>query len=93
VASFTWEPLSPEGTRLLVQPRTGDRIRFDASGSRDPDGRITKYDWDWTSDGTCDHSTTNPVTEYRFPTAGSHRVTLRVTDDQGATATTTQTVW
>ncbi|MFZ2349580.1 MAG: PKD domain-containing protein [Candidatus Bipolaricaulis anaerobius] len=92
MASFTWEALSPEGTRLLVQPRTGDRIRFDASGSSDPDGRITKYEWDWTSDGTYDLPTTNPVTEYRFSTSGSHKVTLRVTDDQGATATTTQTV-
>lgn len=92
VASFTWEVMSPEGTRLLVEPRTGDRIRFDASESRDPDGRIVKYDWDWDSDGTYDLSTTDSLTEHQFSSPGSRRVTLRVIDGRGAATQTTQTV-
>ncbi len=89
VASFSLQTLLIAGVR---QPRVGDRIRFDAGMSRDSDGRIVKYEWDWDSDGTYDFFTTDPVTEYRFPTPGSHQVTLRVTDDKGATATTSQVV-
>ena len=33
-------------------------VEFDASDSHDPDGRITKYEWDWESDGTFDLTTT-----------------------------------
>lgn len=91
-AGFTWEAFPSERTQLFVQPRTGDRIRFDASASRDPDGEIVKYEWDWESDGTCDEVTTDPVVEHTFDRAGTYQVTLRVTDDKGATATTTQTV-
>lgn len=36
-ASFSWQALSSSGARLVVEPRTGDRIQFDASGSSDPD--------------------------------------------------------
>ena len=43
-ANFTWQDISPSGTRLVVEPRTGDHIQFDASSSYDPDGTITKYE-------------------------------------------------
>jgi len=70
----------------------GETIRFDASGSSDSDGRIAGYAWDWTSDGTYDSSGASPSTDHVFAAAGSYRVTLRVTDDDGATGTVTQTV-
>jgi PKD repeat protein len=92
LAKFEWVAIGTDGSRLIVQPKAGDTVMFDASASYDPDGRIVKYEWDWTSDGTYDLTTENPVVEHRFPTPGSHRVTLRVTDDKGATATTTQTM-
>ena len=91
-ASFTWQALSSSGSRLLVEARTGDRIRFDASSSSDPDGRIVSYEWDWESDGTFETKVTTATTEHTFSTSGSQRVTLRVTDDQGATGTVVQTV-
>jgi len=91
-ASFTWQVLSSSGARLLVEPRSGDRIQFDASGSSDPDGRIVSYEWDWESNGSYDTKVTSPTIEHSFSTSGSHRVTLRVTDDQGATGSVTQTV-
>jgi PKD repeat protein len=43
MAGFTWQTLSSTGTRLVVEPRTGDRIEFDAAGSSDPDGEIVTY--------------------------------------------------
>jgi len=92
VASFTWEGLSPEGSRLLVKPKAGDRIRFDATASTDADGEIVKYEWDWDSNDTWDKETTNPVIEYQFIEAGTYQVTLRVTDNDGLTEKTTQTI-
>ena len=91
-ASFTWQALSPAGSRLLVEARTGDRIRFDASSSSDPDGRIVSYEWAWESNESSDTKVTSPTIEHIFSSSGSHQVTLRVTDDQGATGTVTQTV-
>ena len=91
-ASFTWQVLSSSGARLLVEPRTGDRISFDASASLDPDGNIANYAWDWESDGTYDATSSVPTAEHTFSASGSHRVTLRVTDDKGATAPVTKTI-
>jgi len=92
VAQFTWQALSSSGARLLVEPRTGDRIQFDASGSSDPDGRIVSYEWDWESNGSYDTNVTSPTIEHTSSTSGAQRVSLRVTDDQGATGSVTQTV-
>jgi tetratricopeptide (TPR) repeat protein len=76
----------------VVEPRPGDRIQFDASSSSDPDGEIVEYAWDWDSDGSYNETITDPLIEHTFTSAGSHRVTLRVTDDDGATGTITKTV-
>ena len=91
-AKFAWEGLSPEGARLLVNLKTGDRIHFDASASSDPDGQIVKYEWDWDSDGAWDKESTNPVIEHSLVEAGTHQVTLRVTDNNGLTDQSTQAV-
>jgi PKD repeat protein len=91
-ASFTWEGLSPEGSRLLVKPKAGDRIRFAASASSDPDGQIVKYEWDWDSDGEWDKETLYPTIEHSFIEAGTYQVTLRVTDNDGLTGQSTQAV-
>jgi PKD repeat protein len=64
---------------------------FDASGSADPDGgSLVSYDWTFGDDG----SATAPaaVTDHEFSAAGSYTVTLRVTDDEGATAVATRQV-
>ena len=92
VASFAWYTLSPEGVRLIVEPRRGDNVQFDASASRDPDGEIVKYAWDWDSDGTYDATSTDPVIGHVFTVPGKHQVTLQVTDDKGGTAEVTKTL-
>ena len=91
-SAFTWQALSSIGTRLVVEPRTGDRIEFDASGSSDPDGQIVEYAWDWDSNGSYDMTTTDSATEHTFTAPGSHQVTLLVTDDAEATDVITKTV-
>ena len=91
-ASYGWEKAAQDAARLLVEPRMGDRIVFDASASSDSDGDIVEYAWDWTSDGTFDDVSVDPFAEYWFKEPGAHDVTLRVTDDEGATATHTETI-
>lgn len=61
---------------------------FDASGSRDADGTVVRYDWTF-GDGTSATRTTSSVT-HDYPATGTYPVTLTVTDDSGATATLTQ---
>lgn len=61
---------------------------FDASGSQD-DGSIASYAWSF-GDGST--SSTGPVVQHPYAAAGSYSVTLTVTDDEGATGSTTQVV-
>lgn len=75
VAAFTFTPNG--GTAPVT-------IAFDASASSDPDGQIVLYEWDFQSDGTWD--ATGPQTTHLFDIpGGTFTVTLRVTDDRGAT--------
>ncbi|MEF8786458.1 MAG: PKD domain-containing protein [Haloarculaceae archaeon] len=80
-AAFSFSPDSPTA---------GQNVTFDAGSSSDPDGSVTSYEWDWTSDGTYEDS--GETASHSFPSAGDYDVTLRVTDDDGETDTTTQTV-
>ena len=70
---------------LPRNPSPGEEVTFEASESTDPDGSITKYEWDFDGDGTFD-ATGKRVT--RTFSAGEHTVTLRITDDSGASNTT-----
>jgi hypothetical protein len=65
-------------------------VHFDASASDDTDGRIVKYEWDFTSDGTWD--ATGVTVDHAFGSAGDYTTTLRVTDDKGAVGTTQRSV-
>jgi len=74
----------------------GDPVTFKGLAS-DTDGFIALYEWDLDGDGVFGGvndtaSTTTGVVTKAFRTAGRYRVSLRVTDDQGATATDTATV-
>ncbi len=68
-------------------------VTFDARASFDPDGQIVKYEWDFDGDGVFEVSTASPVTTYTFTRGGEVKVSLRVTDDRGATATLTKTLF
>lgn len=60
----------------------------DASASSDPDGTITSYAWDF-GDGA---KATGRTASHAYTTAGAYTIALTVTDDQGATATTTRQI-
>ena len=83
LAGFTWAPLDP---------RPGQTTMFNASGSSDPDGHITRYAWDWDNDGMYEESSSLPIVTHAWSSAGTYPVTLQVTDNDDAQATLTKTV-
>ena len=71
----------------------GVAVALDATGSSDSDGSIVSYEWDCTSDGTYDVTSTSVTGDTcTYADDGTYTVTLRVTDDDGSTATDTATV-
>ena len=80
-ASFEYSPLSPTVDNL---------VRF-TDLSRDPDGSIVSWLWDFGDNGTSTER--NPAHRYSRP--GTYTVRLTVTDNGGATGRTqlTLTVW
>ena len=80
ISSFTFQPSNP---------KVGDMVTFDASGSYDPDGRIVLYGWDWNSDGITDVYSVTPSVQYDGFPAGTATTTLTVTDDKGGVTTNT----
>jgi PKD repeat protein len=60
-------------------------VAFDAASSVDPDGTLASYAWDF-GDGT---KATGTTAAHTYGAAGTYQVALAVTDDKGATATTT----
>lgn len=64
----------------------GDTVVLDGSESSDPDGEIASYEWDLGDTGEFDMN--GQTVEVELSLCGDLPVSLRVTDDQGATATT-----
>jgi len=83
VASFTTAP---------DKPHINESVTFDASSSHDPDGTISSYAWDFDGDGIFDQKTTDPVVTHTYAVSGTKNVTLRVTDNNGATTQVTEKV-
>lgn len=63
-------------------------VNFDGTGSSDPDGSIVSYAWDFGNDRTA----TTPTGSATYTQPGTYTVTLTVTDNQGATGTTTREI-
>lgn len=71
---------------IPADPRVAVSTLFDASGSYDVDGLIASYAWDFDSDGIFDVDSASSDVEYTYAEAGVATVTLKVTDDEGATS-------
>jgi YD repeat-containing protein len=70
---------------------TGTEVNFDAAGSTDPDGTVSKYEWDLDGNGSYEtDSGTTATTSKSYAGASTPTIGLRVTDELGATATTTR---
>jgi PKD repeat protein len=79
VADFTYSPTSP---------KVGDNVQFTDSSS-DPEGKgLTSWLWDF---GNGDTSTLKSPT-HKYQKAGQYVVNLTVTDDVGATTSTTKII-
>jgi PKD repeat protein len=79
-AVFTYSPTAPA---VAVW------VRFDGSSSSDSDGSVVSYRWSF-GDGTAPVS--GRIAYHQFSAPGTYFVTLTVTDDDGATDTTSQPV-
>jgi len=73
VAGFTYAPAPPDA---------GESVLFDSTPSYDLDGTLTRFEWDFNTDGVVD--AVGRTSRYTFATAGQHPVTLTVYDDGGA---------
>lgn len=82
------EPISAWNQGSYAHP-IGKPLRLDARGSYIDRGKITAYEWDLDGDGQFDKSTTRPMLTYTWSREFVGKITLRVTSELGATATTT----
>ncbi|MEM6428699.1 MAG: PKD domain-containing protein [Deinococcota bacterium] len=78
---------------FMVDVTNAPTISFDASTSTDPDGTIQQYRWDF-GDGTGSEggAVDGVQTSHRYSQAGTFSVRLTVTDDDGASASSSQDV-
>src|SRR5205823_10227763 len=73
----------PPLASFTVNPTKGDTstvFAFDGSKSRDPDGTVKAWAWDF-QDGS--HREFGAKVEHQFKTAGTFKVGLTVTDNKG----------
>ena len=91
---YTATPNQPPVAVASANPTSGDvglTVNFDGSGSSDPNSDPLSYAWDLDADGAFDDSTAvKPAWTYN--TAGAFRVSLRVADGRGGTATDALTI-
>lgn len=75
-------------TAAITSSCSGLTCQFDGRASADRDGSITAYTWEL-GDGT---TASGPVVTRTYAQAGTYTVRLTVTDDDGATTTTSRAV-
>ncbi len=81
VANFTHSP---------EYPVAGETVTFNASGSTDSDGNITRYGWDF-GDGNI-ITTSEKIAMHPYTSKGDYNVNLTVVDDYGAEHSVNRTV-
>jgi len=85
--SMNLKPVANAGPDVRTDPKKA--IILDGSQSKDPDGDIVSYLWDF-EDGT---TAKGAVVAHAFNKSGPFNVVLTVTDEYGATGADNRTVW
>ena len=81
---------APPSAQITVQTESlyaGERVTLSALDSTDPDNAIVRYQWIWTNG-----IGSGVETSFLMPMSGSIEVSLIVTDESGATHTTSRTL-
>jgi len=73
------------GVVTTASPAVNANTYFLPTGSSDPDGTVTRYQWDFNNDGAVDKTTYGATTStyWKWTVAGSYQVKLTVTDNDG----------
>jgi PKD repeat protein len=71
-------------------PKPGDLVLFDASASKDLDGSIVSYRWEWGDGATVTRVV--PAEDHDYSVAGTYYVKLTVTDNSGNQSFVTKAV-
>ena len=77
IAHFDFNPKSPT---------INEEVTFNASQSYDPDGTIVNYEWNFGDSAT----STGKIVTHKYASSGTYTVSLKVTDNDGLTATETK---
>ncbi len=81
-------PPAAAGVVTTASPAVNANTYFLPTGSSDPDGTITRYQWDFNNDGATDKTTYSAGSSpyWKWTVAGSYQVKLTVTDNDGVKA-------
>lgn len=79
IAKFTVSPANGAENTLFT---------VDATNSDDTDGKVDKFSWDFGDNKTA----TGRVATHKYPQKGTYKITLTITDNKGATASTSREV-
>ena len=92
---FTTKSIPPTNKKPVAKPGgpyttgVGTPLKFDASGSYDPDGKIDFYRWNF-GDGSSEILSTKPT--HTYSDSGIYKIILTVVDNDGRTSTNTTNV-
>jgi PKD domain len=88
--AFVWPSSPNQPTAAFAVSCTLLACSFNAGSSSDPAGVITNYAWTWGDGSSEQHAT--PIASHTYAAGGTYEVTMTVTDNHGATNSTTQTI-
>jgi PKD repeat protein len=86
--------LAPEASLKAGYPATGEvplTVVFDASRSKDPDGNIVDYTWDF-GDGTPVEKGASPTRSHTYSAKGVYQCVVGTRDDRNCTGTATAVI-